>query len=83
MKREKIEIKRAERVNEYGVKIINRLVEVRTIFKSTGKVHSKEYFWERDTIQRNGDKYTAQVEHFKQYAAMQRAMNRYHFDDAL
>lgn len=75
-----IERNRTERVNEYGVKIVNRLVELQYRFDTTGKIHSKEFYWYRDTIQTNGEKFTATAAHYKQYAAMLRAMNRYHFE---
>jgi hypothetical protein len=79
MKKIQVELKRAEKVNEYGVKIVNRLVECRSVC-SSGQEFGGDYYWYQDVIQPNNDKMTSQQAHYKRFAIMQDCMNLFNFN---
>lgn len=72
------DIDRAEMTNEYGVRIVNRLFEAYKVLPS-GNQYDKEYVWEQDVIQTNGDKFTSTMVRYKRRSAMDRAMQMYNF----
>lgn len=79
MKHREVEIKRVEKVNEYEVTIINRLIEYQKLF-SDGKVYSKEYSWKQDMIQPDGHKSTRQMASYKRLSSMEKSMEKYNFE---
>lgn len=75
---QKNEIDRAEMTTEYGVRIVNRLFEAYKVLPS-GNQYDKQYVWEQDIIQTNGDKSTSAMARYKRRSAMEREMQRYNF----
>lgn len=75
MRRTKViikEIERAEHVNPYGVKIINRLVE-------ETRPSGKTYIWIKDMIQTDGSRYSSTMFRYVQKKRMLDMMERFNF----
>lgn len=79
MKHIDVEITRSEKVNEYGVKTVNRLIEHQKVFPD-GKIYSKEYTWMQDMVQSDGDIFTHCIAHYKRFKTMQNCMEQYNFE---
>ena len=74
-----VELKRAEEINEYGVKRVNRLCKAYSV-SDTGREYNIHYIWNQDVIQRDGKVFTSQIANYKGLAYMEKEMVKCHFN---